>query len=151
MPVTYLAVCFFQVQNDGEARTFVDIREVSAETVDGFKNSSSVRSIQGLDGLGIQILNRLFITPANTVSGAGVTVKGVYGLRNAHLRGRHCSQRVEVAAGFPLQSVCCILHGSVSAFLYFVVSIIGLFDMTWDVGVSGCCSWSVVSVWVVRW
>ena len=110
-------------------RTFVDVREVSTKTIYGFQNSAPVRAIQGLDRFCIKILDGLLVAAAYAVFGAGVAVEGIYRLGDAHLRGSHGSQRIEISARLLLQSRCRVLHGTVSTLFHLVIPVVGLFHM----------------------
>ena len=46
-------------------------------------------AVERLDGLGVQVLDRLLVAAAHAVAGPGVAVEGVDRLGDAHLRGGH--------------------------------------------------------------
>lgn len=48
-----------------------------------------VWAVESFDRLRIQILHSLLVAPAHTVLGAGISVEGIDGLRDPHLRGSH--------------------------------------------------------------
>ena len=47
------------------------------------------RSVEGFDGLSVEVFDGLFVAPAYAVVGACITVEGVYCLCNAHLGSGH--------------------------------------------------------------
>ena len=65
--------------------TFVDVREVGTEPIDGVQHGRAVGSVQRFDGFGIQVFDRLLVAPAHAVAGACVAVEGIDGLCDAHL------------------------------------------------------------------
>ena len=94
------------------------------------RGHTPVRAIQRLHRLRIQVLDRLLVAAADAVRSAAVAVEGVDGLGDAHLRGRHGAQRVEVAFGFFLQAERGGFQGAVAALFDFVLPVVGLFHLT---------------------
>ena len=107
----------------------VDVREVAAEALDGVEHGGAVGPVEGLDGLGVEVGDGLLVGARDAVLCACVAVEGVDGLGNAHLRGCHGAQRVEVALGLLLQLVGGRLHGAVAALLRLEVAVVGALDL----------------------
>lgn len=107
----------------------VDVGKVAAEALDGVEDGGAVGPVEGLDGLGVEVGDGLLVGARHAVLGAGVAVEGVDGLGDAHLRGRHGAQRVEVALGLLLQLVSRRLHGAVAPLLRLEVAVVGALDL----------------------
>jgi hypothetical protein len=93
------------------------------------RGHTPVRSIQRFDSLGVQVLDGLLVAAADAVRGAAVAVERVDRLGDAHLRGRHGAQRVEVAFGFFLQAQRGGFQRAVAPLFDFVLAVAGLFDL----------------------
>ena len=93
------------------------------------RGHTPVRAIQRFHSLRIQILDRLLVAPTDTVRRAAVAVEGVNGLGDAHLRGGHCSQRVEVSFGFFLQAERGGFQRAVATLFDFVLSVARLLHL----------------------
>lgn len=75
----------------------IDVGEVGAEALDGIEDGGAVGPVEGFDGLGVEVGDGLLVGAGDAVFGAGVAVESVNGLSDAHLRGRHGTEGVEVA------------------------------------------------------
>jgi hypothetical protein len=93
------------------------------------RRHTPVRTIQRFDSLGVQVLDGLLVAAADAVRGAAVAVERVDRLGDAHLRGRHGAQRVEVAFGFFLQAQRGGFQRAVAPLFDFVLAVAGLFDL----------------------
>ena len=93
----------------------VDVGEVGAESLDGVQDRRAVRAVERFDGFGVEVCNRLFVGAGDAVFGSGVPVEGVDGFGDAHLRGCHCAEAVQVAFCFFLELVCRGFHGPVAS------------------------------------
>ena len=59
----------------------------------------------------------------------GIAIEGINGFSDAHLRGGHCAQAVEVAFGFFLEAGGGVFHDSVAALFYLVAAVVRLFNV----------------------
>lgn len=67
----------------------VYVGKVRAESGDGVQDGCAVWTIEGFDGFGVEVFDCLLVASADAVSGTRISVKGVYGLGDSHLRRSH--------------------------------------------------------------
>jgi hypothetical protein len=62
--------------------------------VEGLVNGIPVGSVEGFDGFGVQILDCLFVGSADSVFGPCISIKGIDGFGDSHLRSSHGYRKV---------------------------------------------------------